>query len=199
MKILLTDDVVGLGDIGETVKVKAGYARNFLIPNGLAYEVGATGAKEAQHRARQLEAKKNHLKVEAEALAERMSLKPLKLELRVGSGGKVFGSIATKDIAAALKASEFEIDRRRVQLNEPIKKIGEHVVKVKLHPEVYAEIKVVVKSLEATKEQEQAETGAAKRRLDELTAASDDDDISIPTEDDDLSDDEDSSDDEGEE
>ena len=167
MEVVLTEDVVGLGDIGERVKVRPGYARNFLVPKGWAVEIGTTGAKEAAHKMRLLEKKRNTLKGEAEALAKKLEASDINVSLRVGKGGRVFGSLSTRDIASKLSELNFEIDRRRIQLLEPIKRVGEHKVKVKLHPEVFAELKVIVGALEATKEQEQQEVSLAKRAIEE--------------------------------
>lgn len=166
MEVVLTEDVVGLGDIGEKVKVRAGYARNFLVPKGLAVEIGTTGAKEAAHKMRQLQAKRNKLKVDAQSLAERLSASSIIFTLKVGKGGRVFGSITAKDLSVKLTELGFEIDRRRVQIVEPLKRIGEHKVKVKLHPEVFAELKVSIEASEATKEQEAQEADIARTAIE---------------------------------
>lgn len=167
MEVVLTEDVVGLGDIGEKVKVRPGYARNFLVPRGLAVEIGTTGAKEAAHRMRQLETKRNRMKGDAQSVASKLEAAVIAVSLRVGKGGRVFGSLSSRDIANKLLELGFELDRRRIQLLEPIKRVGEHKVKVKLHPEVLAELKIVVTALEATKEQEQQEVELAKKAIEE--------------------------------
>ena len=87
MRVILTDDVVGVGDIGEIVRVKAGYARNFLIPRGLAMEVGTASGRAIAHKSRQLEAKKKRMKGAAQAQSEKLAETLLRLELRVGTGG----------------------------------------------------------------------------------------------------------------
>ena len=166
MKILLTDDVVGVGDIGETVVVKAGYARNFLIPKGLAIEAQSASAGEVRHRMRQIDAKKNRLKAGASAKADQISKANIVLTLRVGKGGKVFGSVGAKDIAVQLGELGFEIDRRRVLMSEPIKKIGEHVVRVKLHKEVITEVNVRVDAAEASEAEQQAEIVEAQKAVE---------------------------------
>lgn len=171
MEILLTDDVVGVGDIGEKVKVKAGYARNFLIPRGLAIESGSVSGKEIAHKMRQIEAKKKRLRVAAESEAEKIAATRVDLEIRVGTGGKVFGSIGARDIADKLKAQGFEIDRRRIQLGDPIRKPGEYAVNVKLHAEVKQLVKVVVKAIAASQEEEELETQAAKQTIEEKAEA----------------------------
>jgi large subunit ribosomal protein L9 len=170
MRVILTDDVVGVGDIGELVRVKAGYARNFLVPRGLAMEVGSSSAKMLAHRSKQLEAKKKRMKVAAQTEADKLSGTGVEVELRVGTGGKVFGSIHGRDIAEKLKLAGFEVDRRRVLLSEPIRKLGDHQVKVKLHADVVIMVKVTVKGVAATKEQEEQETQQARQAIEEATS-----------------------------
>lgn len=174
MKIILTDDVVGVGDIGQEVKVKAGFARNYLIPRGLALESGSVGAKEAEHRMRQIEAKKKRMKVAAEAEADKLAQASVVVELRVGSGGKVFGSVGTRDIAQKLAAQGFDVDRRRVLLGDPIRKIGTQSVRVKLHSEVIVEVPVKVNAIAASKEQEAEETEEARQAIEEKSLGAED-------------------------
>ena len=170
MKVLLTDDVIGLGDIGETVAVRPGYARNFLIPNGLAIEAGADNARIVGHKMKQIEAKKRKLKAEAEGRGERLREMSIELSLRVGSGGKVFGSIQARDIAEKLTELGHAIDRRRVVLEEPIRKIGSHVVHVRLHSEVDVPVTLLVTQLAATKEEEEREAEELRRQFEEKVA-----------------------------
>ncbi len=170
MKVLLTDDVVGLGDIGETVTVRPGYARNFLIPNGLAIEAGADNARVVAHKMKQVEAKKKKLKTEAEEKGAHLREVQVEVFLRVGSGGKVFGSIHSRDIADKLTELGHQIDRRRIVLEEPIKKIGAHTVHVRLHADVETPITVTVSPLAATKEEEEREAEEARKVLEEKAA-----------------------------
>ncbi len=167
MRVILRDDVVGLGDIGQEVNVKAGYARNYLIPHELAIEAGAKKASAVAHQMKQIEKRKNQKKVECEKVADKLRDIELPQELRVSSSGKVFGSVTNRMIAEALQAEGFEIDRRRVLLAEPIKKLGVHFVGVKLHPEVQVQLKVKVVEKAATAEEEQAEADQLKAKLDE--------------------------------
>lgn len=169
MNIILTDDVAGLGDIGETVKVKAGYARNFLIPRGLAREAGTASAKQLAHWMKQIEAKKKKLKVSALDRAENLSSVKIELELRVGEHNKVFGSIGARDIAQKLVELGYEVDRRRVLLTEPIKKLGEHKVAVKLHQEVEGLISVIINPRRSTKEDEYQAVAEARNSLEEAS------------------------------
>lgn len=147
MEVILKDDIVGLGDIGQKVKVKPGYARNFLIPQGLAVELGARRAKQLKNQMLQIEKKKKELAVSANESADKIRNTTLKLKLRVAPGGKVFGSIGARDVSKAFQEAGFEIDRRRVLLADPIKKIGVHLVDVKLHADVLTQVKVEVEEL----------------------------------------------------
>ena len=166
MEIVLAQDVVGLGDVGQRVVVKSGYARNYLLPQGMAVEIGSASARQAAHKMKQVEAKKKRFKVEAEKLVEQIKALTIGLELRVGKSGKVFGSLSTRDISAKLKENGFDIDRRRVLLSEPIKKIGEQSVEIKLHPEVTTELKLNVKAIKATKEDEKEEASEVKQKIE---------------------------------
>ena len=166
MRVLLTDDIVGVGDIGESVSVRPGFARNYLIPRGLAIETGAASAKSIAHRMRQIEAKKKQLQSVATEKANELSNKTVELTLRVGKGGKVFGSITARHIAEALTEQGFEVDRRRILLNEPIKRIGSREVKVKLHPEVVTNLAVNVSAVDATAEEQQREADEAKQKIE---------------------------------
>lgn len=170
MQVILTEDVVGVGDIGETVTVKPGYARNFLIPRGVAIETASSSAKQIAHVSRQIEAKKRRLKGAAEERGRELAARTVEFTLRVGSGGKVFGSVGNRDIAAALSAQGIEIDRRRVLLSEPIRSIGDHSVRVKLHAEVTVPLTVRVTKAQATEGEEQEETDEARAELEAAAA-----------------------------
>jgi large subunit ribosomal protein L9 len=144
MEVILREDVKSLGKAGEMVRVKPGYARNFLLPKGLAFEATEGNRKriaaEAKARTTRLEAEKT----EAAALAGRLGAVSLTLQGKAGEEGKLFGSITATDIAEALKAQGLEVDRRRIELEHPIKTLGFHSVAVRLHPDVHAEVKVNV-------------------------------------------------------
>lgn len=171
MKVILTEDVLGVGDIGETVSVKAGFARNYLVPRGLAMESGSKSAGSIAHKMRQVEAKKKRLRVSAQSYGVQISGTSLELGLKVGTGGRVFGSIGTKDIAEKLCQLGFEVDRRRVILPEPIKKLGTYTVKVKLHPEVIADVVLEVKAVLVAKESSEEEprnSRSSKKAADAL-------------------------------
>lgn len=169
MEVILTDDVIGVGDIGETVRVRPGFARNYLLPRGLAFECGTRGARALCHKVAQIDAKKKKLKGSAEAKAGELRNTTLVMELRVGTGGKVFGSIGSRDIVRELALVGFEIDRKRVLLPEPIRRIGIHKVSLKLHAEVQTKLTVEVKPIAATSEQEELEASEAKQLIEELS------------------------------
>ncbi len=144
IEVILREDVKSLGKAGELVKVKPGYARNFLLPQGLAFEATEGNKKriaaESKARAGKVAAERG----EAEALAAKLGALAVELRGKAGEEGKLFGSITSADIVAALSRQGVEIDRRKVELEHPIKALGEHRVAVRLHPEVHAEVKVNV-------------------------------------------------------
>ncbi|MCC6219981.1 MAG: 50S ribosomal protein L9 [Deltaproteobacteria bacterium] len=166
MRVILTDDVVGVGDIGDTVTVKPGFGRNYLIPRGLALEFNARKAKSIAHKKAQIEAKKKKLKADAEGRAASLSSIAVELGLRVGEGGRVYGSVGSRDIARELASKGFEVDRRRVLLAEPIKRVGEYKVAVKLHAEVQSVVTVNVVPLAVSSKDEDEAVEDVKARLD---------------------------------
>ena len=154
MEVILLDDVIGLGDIGETIRVKPGYARNYLVPRGLALESGSVSAKVLAHRTKQIEAKKKKLRELASTRSNEISGFHLDIEIRVGANGRTFGSVTARDIAEKLTEKGFITDRRRVLLTEPIRKLGEHPVSIKIHQDIEATviINVVAKTDESAKD-----------------------------------------------
>ena len=146
MNVILTETVKGLGNMGEVVKVKPGYARNFLLPNKLAVEANTRNLNELEHHRRQLTRKAEKLTQEAEALKVRIEALECVISHRAGEEGKLFGSVTSMEIEAALTAKGVEIDRRKIQLEQPIKTLGEHTVEIKLNVGVTAALKVKVVS-----------------------------------------------------
>lgn len=144
IEVILRDDVTSLGKAGELVRVRPGYARNYLLPQGLAYEATAGNRKRIEAETRARSARLATEKSGAEEFAARLRDTPLTLTGQAGEEGKLFGSVTASDIAEALKASGIEIDRRKIELAHPIKTLGEHVVAVRIHPEVPAEVRVTV-------------------------------------------------------
>jgi len=144
MKVILREDVENLGKGGELVEVRAGYGRNFLIPRGLAVLANARNVRELEHQKRVADAKAVKLKHGAEALARRLADTPVTLQRKVGEQDKLYGSVTALDVVEALAARGLQIDRRAIDLPEPIKTVGDHEVKVKLHREVVGVARVKV-------------------------------------------------------
>ena len=158
-KILLREDIENLGGRGEVVKVKAGYARNFLLPKGIATLATKGNVKQIDRERESLLKKSATEKSTAEAQADQMQSISLQFERKAGEGGTLFGSVTSMDIAEALQAKGYEIDRRKIVLKDTIKEIGDYTVNVKLHREVTLEIPFSVT----------AEGGAAKSAKAEPT------------------------------
>ena len=146
MDVILLAKVANLGTIGDRVKVKSGYGRNFLIPRGLAVLANARNVRELEHQRKVAEAKAAKLKQSAEAVARRLAETPVTLVRKVGEQDKLYGSVTALDIAEALAARGLQIDRRSIDLAEPIKTVGDHEVPVKLHREVVGKAKVKVQA-----------------------------------------------------
>lgn len=144
MKVILKEDVKNLGRMGETVSVKPGYARNFLLPKGLAMEATIKNQQLAEELKKQVSLKLIKQKEDAQAAVQRLSGVALEIKAKTGEEGKLFGSVTSMNIEEGLKAQGIEIDRKKILLEEPIKKTGEYEVQIKLHPEVTATIKVNV-------------------------------------------------------
>lgn len=146
MKVILLENVKSLGKKGEIVNVNDGYARNFILPKKLGVE--ATGKNLNDLKLQKNNEKKvaqENLDAAKELVAE-LSAGKVELAIKVGEGGRTFGSVSSKEIAVAVKDQmQLDIDKKKIQLKESIKSLGTHIVTVKLHPEVSAELKVVVK------------------------------------------------------
>lgn len=144
MEVILQEDVHSLGKSGEIVKVSAGYARNYLIPRGLAMLATTRNVKVLEHQRRMVTQKIQ--KQEKKAQATKGSLEALSLTIRkkAGEQDKLFGAVTAMDIEEAIAKEGYAVDRRRIDLKEPIKSLGVYVVPVKLHPEVIAQVKVWV-------------------------------------------------------
>jgi large subunit ribosomal protein L9 len=166
MEILLVEDVAGVGDIGEIISVRPGFARNYLIPKGVAVEARAGNSGSLQHKMKQILAKKKRLKDEAQKNADTWRQLVVQMTLRVGTGGKVFGSINSKDISEALKEQSIEIDRRRILLGEPLRKLGRFSVSVKLHAEVTSQFTVEITASAATEEEEKKAAEEARNLIE---------------------------------
>jgi large subunit ribosomal protein L9 len=144
MEVILREDIEKLGNRGEVVKVAAGYARNFLIPKRLAVLATESNKKIVEQERQAHLRKEAKLKGEAEDLAKLMTGVSVTIKQKAGEADQLFGSVTAKDVADALAAKNFNIDRRKIQLEEPIKQLGEFKVPVRLHKEVTVEVTVVV-------------------------------------------------------
>jgi large subunit ribosomal protein L9 len=144
IEVILREDIRTLGKAGEMVRVKPGYARNYLLPQGLAYEATEGNKKRIAAETRVRAAKNQAERAEAERVAASLNQVALTLSGKAGEEGKLFGSITSQDIADALERQGHTIERRRIELEHPIKTTGTHGVKVRLHPEVHAELRVTV-------------------------------------------------------
>jgi len=147
MKVILKEDVKDLGEIGSIVDVKIGYGRNYLIPRNLAVEANPKNLKQFEHEKKIILVKAKKVKQSMQDIADQISKMTLTIEAQAGEEDKLFGSVTTKDIAEAITAQGVEIDKRKVILEEAIKRLGTYDVTVKVHKDVTATVKVeVVKS-----------------------------------------------------
>ncbi len=144
MKVILRKNYEGLGEIGKVVDVRDGYARNFLIPQKLAYPYAPGYIKMMENEKRAYQAKMNREIQDAETLAQKLNGVELTMEVQAGEEDKLFGSVTSQMIADKLAEKGLEVDRRRIELAEPIKALGNYKVPVKLHQQVTAEISVSV-------------------------------------------------------
>ena len=144
MKVILTADVSPLGKSGELKDVANGYARNYLIPNRLAVPASGGAYRAWQHDIASREDQRRREREEAEIAAQRISSTTLTMGVKVGEGGKLYGSITAKDIADALARRGFEVDRHRIDLDEPLRQLGTYKVAVRVAPEMVSEVTIAV-------------------------------------------------------
>lgn len=144
MKVILNEDVKDLGTMGSIVDVANGYGRNYLLPRNLAVEANEKNVKQFEHQKNMILFRAKKIRKTAEDFAESLSKITLSFERQAGEEDKLFGSVTTKDIAEAIAARGFEIDRRKISLDEPIKRLGTYDVQIKLEQDVLATLKVEV-------------------------------------------------------
>ena len=145
MIVILNRDVKGTGKAGDIVKVSDGYARNMLIPKGYAKEATEGNVRNLEKQKAIAAEKKAEEKAEAQALAEKINERSVTIKTKAGEGGRIFGSITSKDIADALADQhKLTVDKKKIQLDNPIKQTGELIVDIKLYPEVMAKLKATV-------------------------------------------------------
>jgi large subunit ribosomal protein L9 len=147
MEVILRQAVESLGKPGDVVKVSNGYARNYLLPHGVAFEATPGNLKRIQHEKDRLEAAENERREAAQGLATKLEQVQLTFSARVGEEGKLFGSVTSADVAQQLEAQGFHIEKRQIDLHEPIKALGVYRIPIRLHADVKPEIRVwVIKS-----------------------------------------------------
>jgi large subunit ribosomal protein L9 len=144
MKVILEQDFESLGFEGDTVEVARGYARNYLVPKGIAVEATKANLKAFGMRKDKILARRMRDKAEAERVKEKISELSVTIKQKAGAEGKLYGSVTTRDVAQELENKGVVVDRRKISLDEPIKSLGEFDVPIKLYPEVQANIRVIV-------------------------------------------------------
>ena len=144
IEVILREDIKTLGKAGEMVRVKPGYARNYLLPHGLAYEATEGNKKRIAAESKARGVRQQSERAGAEREAATLAGVQLRLVGKAGDEGKLFGSITAQDIAEELGRQGHQVDRRRIELEHPIKTLGEHTVSVRLHADVHAEVRVSV-------------------------------------------------------
>ncbi len=144
MKVILKEDIKGLGNGGELIEVKDGYARNYLIPQGLVLPATSKNIKQIEHDQAVIESRLKKLRVSAQSVAERIAATSCTIAKRVGENNRLFGSVTSKDIEEALREEGILISRKSIQLAEKIQALGVYEVPVKLHTDVVATLKVWV-------------------------------------------------------
>ena len=164
MKVILTEEIRGLGTRGDVVTVKDGYARNFLIPKNMAQEASTGNLKAIEHQRRKWNLLAQEEKDAAQKQADRVKGVKIRIVKRVGDQGHLFGSVTANEIADALAEKGIEVDKRRIELGSPIKNVGLHDVEVRLHRDVTAhiQVEVVAQGVERVEEPEAPEAPAAE-------------------------------------
>ena len=142
MEVILREDVKSLGKAGAVVRVKPGYARNYLLPQGLAYQATEGNKKRIAAEARAREARSSEDRVAARETADRLEAAVVTISAKSGEGDRLFGSVTAQDIADALEQAGHPVDKRKIELPHPLKLLGEHTVPIRLHPDVEAAIRV---------------------------------------------------------
>ena len=146
MKLILTHEVSNLGEPGDIVDVKDGYGRNYLLPRQFAIRWTKGAAKQVESIKAGREARAVHDLEEAQQIKDRLEAEPVNVGVRAGEGGRLFGAVTVSDIAAALEAIGASVDKRRIEIGNPIKSLGAHDVAVRVHPEVSATVRLNVVS-----------------------------------------------------
>ena len=163
MRVILQENIDTLGNVGDIVKVKPGYARNYLLPKGLVLVANESNVKEWEHQQRVTKDRIRKLRLSAQGVAEQLKDVKIEIEAKVGEGERLFGSVGNADIQKALAKKGFRLSRKDIRLDRPIKHLGEHEVTVKLHPEVSTDITVTI-----VRSADSPEPVAARSKTDEI-------------------------------
>jgi large subunit ribosomal protein L9 len=144
MKVILKEDIKKIGKMGQIVDVADGFARNYLVPKGLAIEANTKNIRSIEHEKKMVHEKARKLKDSAQDLSSKISAMTITIKAKAGEEGKLFGSVTTMDIAEALHNEGIEIDKKKISLEEPIKRLGSYPVNIKLHPDVSLQLNIQV-------------------------------------------------------
>jgi large subunit ribosomal protein L9 len=144
VKLILTEDVPSLGEAGDVVSVKPGFARNYLLPQGKAVPATEAKVNEIEHHRRVIAERVARERKQLDGERDRLERVTLEIAAQAGEAGKLFGSVTAAQVADLLEARGFSVDRRKIQLDEPIKELGDHVVAVRLHRDVVARVRIKV-------------------------------------------------------
>jgi large subunit ribosomal protein L9 len=144
MKVILKEDVKSIGSMGQIADVSDGFARNYLVPRGLAVEANVKNIRSLEHEKKVIQEKARKVKNSVQDLANRLANMTVVIKTKAGEEGKLFGSVTTMDIAEQLKNQGIEIDKKKISLDEPIKRLGTYAVNLKLHSEITAQVNMQV-------------------------------------------------------
>lgn len=165
MKVILKEDIASLGQEGDIAEVARGYARNYLLPKGLAVEANKSNLKQLEQKRKALEKRTAEKKMLAEEEAKKLEGKTVSILAKVGAGGKLYGSVTAKDVAEALKEQlKLDIDKKSIVLGESIKSLGAHAVSIKIHPDVAVSLQVEVGASEEVEEKEEEKKEEKKEK-----------------------------------
>jgi large subunit ribosomal protein L9 len=144
MKVILKEDVKSIGSMGQIADVSDGFARNYLVPRGLAVEANVKNIRSLEHEKKVIQEKARKVKNSVQDLANRLENMTVVIKTKAGEEGKLFGSVTTMDIAEQLKNQGIEIDKKKISLDEPIKRLGTYAVNLRLHSEITAQVNIQV-------------------------------------------------------
>jgi len=144
MKVVLKDDIKNVGKMGQIVDVADGYARNYLVPRGLAVEANIKNLKSLEHEKKIIQEKAKRIKNSSQTLSDKISTMTLVIKAKAGDEGKLFGTVTSMDIAELLKNEGIEMDKKKIFLDEPIKRLGSYSVNIKIHPEISTHLNIQV-------------------------------------------------------